>query len=83
MKLKIFSVLDLKSDLFSSPFFSPTQASGVRAFSQACTDPASEFSKFPTDFELFQIGEWDDNTGEIEYTGKESLGLASRYIVSK
>jgi len=83
MKLKIFTVLDLKSDLFSAPFFSPTQASGVRAFSQACNDPASDFSKFPSDYELFEIGNWDDSSGNVEDTGKISLGLASRYIVSK
>lgn len=79
MLLKMFSVFDHKSKLFSQPFFSPQTASGVRAFSSECNNPQSDFFRFPGDYELFEIGVWDDNSSKLESTGIESLGLAAQY----
>lgn len=63
MIMKVFSVYDSKSQVFSSPFFSPQIGSALRSFSDAVNDSQTPFFRHPTDFVLYQVGEWDDNLG--------------------
>ena len=40
----------------------------------------TEISKYPTDFKLFVVGEFDEDSGSLlPLTAPESLGLASEY----
>jgi len=41
-------------------------AIAVRDFSQACTNPESNFNKFPEDYELHCIGEFNEESGKIK-----------------
>jgi hypothetical protein len=84
MLYKVFSVYDHKAELFSQPFISPKTGSAVRGFSTGANDPSHDFSKFPDDFELFEIGDWDDGEGQfIQYEIKQSQGRASKFVVAK
>lgn len=63
---KIFSVYDDKAEAFLPPFFAMTQGVALRTFHQAATDENHQFCKHAADYTLFEIGQFDENTGTIE-----------------
>lgn len=77
MKVLVFSVYDSKTESYSNPVFDPTIASSLRNFAQACNDPETNLFKYPGDYTLFQIGEFDPSTGKIlPLNALKNLGLA-------
>lgn len=65
MIFRVFSIFDSKAVAFLPPFFLPESGQAVRAFSDSCKDKAHAFGQHPEDYTLFQIGEFDDGTGEL------------------
>ena len=63
MKQPIFALKDTKS-FFQPPFVDVNEALAVRHVKNAL-DSANEFSKNPADFELWKLGEYDNETGII------------------
>jgi len=80
MKYKIFSVWDSKTQAYMQPFFSPTVGSGIRAFTDACSDPHSMLAKHPSDFSLHVIGEYEDATGTLTDENPQALGSGQDYL---
>lgn len=81
MVLKVFAVYDSKARSFLQPFFSVNGAVAVRAFESASNDERHDFHRFAGDYELFEIGEWDDHSGELTtLEHRSSLGLASSFL---
>lgn len=62
---KIFTVLDIKAEAYLQPFFVPTTAFAVRSFAETCNTPDHDFQKFPEDYVLIDLGEYDEQTGII------------------
>lgn len=62
----IYSIHDSKAEAFMNPFFKPTRAMAQRDFELAINDEASMMSKTPADFSLFELGQFDADTGEIQ-----------------
>lgn len=62
-RLKAYSVFDLKAEAFLRPFFAATRGLAVRSFSDAVNDSKHEFFVHITDYQLFELGEWDERTG--------------------
>ena len=80
MKLQIYSVYDNKAGTWMKPFYAQNNAVAQRTFSDATNDPNSLFNKHPTDFVLFQVGEWDDQKGTlIAAETQENMGMADSY----
>lgn len=80
MKLQIFSIYDSATEAFINPFFSPTVASGIRAFSTVCADENHDFHKNAGDYTLFHLGEFDPTNGLITLLESHcNLGLALNY----
>lgn len=65
MIMLIFSIFDDKAEVFSKPFYDPTIGAALRNFQDAAKDPQTTFNKHPEDFTLFQLGHFDDLTGEL------------------
>lgn len=77
MKLKIFSVYDSKTKAWLKPFFMQHTGQAQRSWEQVAIDPQSEISKYPADFTLFELGEFDELEGNItQYDVRVSLGTA-------
>lgn len=77
MTLKIFAIYDAKTEAYHQPFFLQTKGQAIRAFSDAANDPKTEFSRHPEDYTLFEIGEYDDQTGSVHnLTVNLALGSA-------
>lgn len=66
MVLKMFSIRDRKSDVFNTPFFQPTHGAAERAFKTLVRDEKSTVSQYPEDFDLYYLGDYDDNQGRCE-----------------
>lgn len=66
MILNVYSVRDSKADTFSPPFFNATHGIAERNFQNLVNDPQSQVNRYPTDFDLYYLGKYDDNTGKFE-----------------
>lgn len=76
---KVFSVFDTKIGSFAQPFFMPTVPAAKRAFQGAVNDPSTMLYKHSSDYALFCLGEFDDESGDLRSSPPENLGLASTY----
>lgn len=86
MKYEMFSVFDKKVAAFLPPFCARTKAEGIRLFEGYCKAPELPFGKFPSDFDLFHVGEFDDSTAYMAWgEGSDGpkltqLAAASDYV---
>lgn len=77
----IFSVYDVKSAIYGNPFYSSNLLTALRDFQTAASDPSSTISKYPADFQLFELGSFDDVLGQITLTQMVNHGPASQFFV--
>lgn len=67
MKFFVLAVRDRALDAFMQPFFVQSIGLGVRSFSDEVNrnSPDSPIFKHPEDFDLYEIGEYDDHEGSL------------------
>lgn len=67
MQQKIVSIRDSAADSFMRPFTVPTVGMAIRAFTDEVNrvSPDNQMNVHPSDFELFEIGEFDEQTGMV------------------
>lgn len=63
---KMFAVRDTKAVAFLQPFFSSANGAALRALSDSVTEGKSPIAAHPEDYILYEIGTFDDVSGEIE-----------------
>ena len=81
MKLKIFSIYDVKAEAFNTPFFMHTNGQAIRGFTTEASNLESLIGKYPEDYSLFELGEFDDSNASITLlTAPKSLGTALEYV---
>lgn len=61
--LKIYAVYDKKAMVYAPPFFVNTAIEAVRAFGELVADGRSTVAKYPSDFALYCLGDFDDCNG--------------------
>lgn len=65
MLKKLFSILDVKMSQFNGVFHSQDAITATRILHTATRDSESQIHQFPEDFQLFEMGEFDDITGKL------------------
>lgn len=65
MITKVFSVFDDAVKSFAQPFFAPTKESAIRSFRGLVEDKNALVNKYPHDYSLFELGEYDDQKGTL------------------
>lgn len=65
MKL-IMAVKDQAVEFFGQPFFVHTQLEAKRSFTMEVQNPESMMNKASQDYDLYQIGTYNQETGTIE-----------------
>lgn len=65
MKQKIYAIRDTKGECFNQPFFQRTHGEAERSFARLAQDDNSMVGKYPDDYDLYWIGEYDQLTGLI------------------
>lgn len=66
MHYKMFSIRDQKAEIFTPPFYKKTHGEAERDFNSLVNDSKSTVSQFPDDFDLYYVGDYDDQTGVVK-----------------
>lgn len=66
MRQQIYAIRDTKGEMYNQPWFCLTHGEAERNFHQIVSDPNSKLSKYPEDFDLYHIGQFDVLTGKID-----------------
>jgi hypothetical protein len=75
MKLNICSVKDRAADAFGRPMFVPSTGVAIRSFSDELnrSDTDNQLFNHPDDFDLYEFGVFDDNTGLFDLYDQPKL----------
>lgn len=77
MITKVFSLYDGKAKAFGPPFHMLQRGQALRALQDLVNDDRSMVSRHPQDFVLYQIGDFDDSSGEyLNKVPHELVGMA-------
>lgn len=79
MMLNVYAIYDTAISAYSQPFYSHTNGSALRAFSDHVNDPNSNVNKHPQDYSLFHLGSFDDQTGALSPVTPSRIGTATEY----
>lgn len=66
MQRKAYSIRDSKSEVYNTPFFQQSNAEAIRSFDKLVKDQSSMVAQYPDDYDLYLIGDYDDQTGTIQ-----------------
>lgn len=81
---KIFSVFDSKAKGWLPPFTAVNAAVAIRMFERAVNDGQSDFHRFSSDYSLFEIGLFSEDSGEVQgVEPKVNLGVAVEFLKNK
>lgn len=76
MQYKVFSIRDIKAEVFLPPFCIPSTKAAIRFFGDLLKDPNSVYSKHPEDYSLYELGVYSDSMGTFELYS-DNLKVAS------
>lgn len=71
--MQIFCIHDTKAESHLQPFFCENEAVALRLLSKPCRDENHSFCNNSEDYHLYQIGMYDENTGEIDAIQKRHI----------
>jgi len=80
--MKIFCMYDVKAAHFIQPFSETSTIAALRGFDVAVNEGKSTFARFPDDFCLMELADFDPQTG-ILTPHKSPLNLGSARTVLK
>lgn len=66
MKLPVIAVFDKKLGVYERPFVVRMSGEAIREWDIVRKDTNTKIGKNPEDFDLFQIGTYDDELGTLE-----------------
>lgn len=81
MQMYLYSVYDKKACFFASPFCVEREVMAERFFNELVCDPQSTISKYPDDFALYYLGEYDSSTGVVQCSDVPRFRFEAREYV--
>lgn len=68
MRRYVFAVRDRAADTFGAPFVLVARGQAIRSFGDEVnsTERQSQVAAHPEDFDLYELGDFDDSTGLFE-----------------
>lgn len=66
MIYQVFSILDVRVGVYNPPYFAKTDAEAERMFEATRMDRETMVAKFPNDFILVKLGQYEDVSGIFE-----------------
>lgn len=84
MRYKVVAIRDRVGDCFSVPNFVPNYGAAIRSFGDEVKRPSSQDRPNPLydhaeDFDLFALGEYDDDTGSFDCELPKQLALGKDF----
>lgn len=83
MKLRIYSIFDLKAEEFSPPFFQKNDRLAMRTVTESAQGPTSMLQNYPDDFILYRLGDFDNETGVIIIEQKPHMLMNVANLMSR
>lgn len=81
LTVQMFTVYDSKAETFINPFFMMSKGEAIRGFTTMLNDKETAYGKYPADFTLFHIGEYEVTTGTLyPFNSKENLGNGLQFV---
>jgi hypothetical protein len=66
MKIQIYAIYDALAQVYGTPHWHKNEAVAIRTFRDMTNDHQTTICRNPQDYTLFHMGEYDDQTGNIE-----------------
>lgn len=63
MKRKVYTIRDSKAEIYNEPFMQHTHGEAERTIKSLLNKKDNQISLHPEDYDLYYLGEYDDNTG--------------------
>lgn len=79
--LKMFCIYDRKSKIHHPPNYCHNTPHAMRVFKSIFAQKDSVFHTYPEDFQIFEIGQWDDATGLVTSLEKANFVCAGSDFV--
>jgi len=79
MKTELFAIFDAAAERYIDPFPAPTLQVAIRGFQEACESDGHQFKKFPEDYALYHIGEFDAELGVLTGFEARKIAMASSF----
>lgn len=73
----MFSVHDKASNSYIPPFFMETERDAIDGFKHVCNEEKTNYYKYPADFTLVKLGEFDKRSAEFELHSPKIIANAS------
>lgn len=86
MKLFVIAVRDRAADVFGQPGFYTSTGGAIRSFGDEINNPRdgnNMFCKHPEDFDLYLLGDFDDNTGLFNSESPKQIAVGKDLVVRK
>lgn len=80
MNKQVFCIRDAKVGFYGPPMVLRSTGEAIRIFTDAVSDPKSQISKYPEDFSLHAIGEYDEIKGEMIPMTHISYGNGTSFL---
>lgn len=80
MRFEIIAVRDRAINSFGSPFFVPAVGHALRSFSNEINREDSEFGKNPEDYDLYLIGSYDSDSGDLVAQKPEMIAIGKDMV---
>lgn len=68
MIVPYFAIYDEKAQIFGQVFPAPTPGAAERSLKESMSNPDSPHGKYPEDFALYRVFDFDDNQGIVVET---------------
>lgn len=85
MRYKILAVRDRALDAYGQPFFASSTGGAIRSFADEINRKAegNQLNKHPEDFDLYYLGEFDDNTGEFDPSRPSQIAVGKDLLIKE
>lgn len=84
MNQRFYSIYDTKALAFAPPFLAANDQTAIRMVYGAAIDPNTDLAKFPGDYALVGLAEWDETNGQITtYEFQNNIGSVRMILASR
>lgn len=63
---KVYSIRDSKGEQYNPPFLQKTHGEAERSFKDLASKQDTFIHKYPEDYDLYFLGEFDDSSGKYQ-----------------
>lgn len=77
---KIYVIRDVKSEVYGTPYFSPNDSVAVRSFFDLAHSPDTLVNRHPEDFSLYYIGDYYDDSAQLQPVVPKFVASASDFF---